>query len=188
MTKDKDKPVYQTDKPRKEIVFHLVNSTNKTFKFKRGTAVARIGSILEENLVSFEKEIKNANLEKEVETEVNVPPEHKEIVDTLLSKNTDVFALKDSELGHTETNPPMQNKRFQLWALGITGYNCKIEWLAGTENTIADYLSRRPNQIEVNKSDNKKTDDEDIEIDISDKAYEINTINSNEIDKEICKL
>ncbi|CAC5388237.1 unnamed protein product [Mytilus coruscus] len=77
---------------------------------------------------------------------------------------------------------PMQNKKIQLWALGITGYNCKIEWLAGTENTIADYLSRRPNRIEVNKSDNKKTDDEDIEIDISDKAYEINTINSNEID------
>ncbi|CAC5415434.1 unnamed protein product [Mytilus coruscus] len=77
---------------------------------------------------------------------------------------------------------PMQNKKIQLWALGITGYNCKIEWLAGTENTIADYLSRRPNRIEVNKSDNKKTDDEDIEIDISNKAYEINTINSNEID------
>ncbi|CAC5369707.1 unnamed protein product [Mytilus coruscus] len=77
---------------------------------------------------------------------------------------------------------PMQNKKIQLWALGITGYNCKIEWLAGTENTIADYLSRIPNQIEVNKSDNKKTDDEDIEIDISNKAYEINTINSNEID------
>ncbi|VDH96240.1 Hypothetical predicted protein [Mytilus galloprovincialis] len=86
-----------------KIPVHLVNSTNKTFKFKRGTAIARIGSILEENLVSFEKEIKNANLEKKVETEVNVLPEHKEIVDTLISKNRDVFALKDSELGHTET-------------------------------------------------------------------------------------
>ena len=39
---------------------------------------------------------------------------------------------------------PMQNKKIQLWALGIAGYNCKIEWLMGTDNTIADFLSRRP--------------------------------------------
>ena len=39
---------------------------------------------------------------------------------------------------------PMQNKKIQLWALGISGYNCKIEYIAGPENTCADLLSRLP--------------------------------------------
>lgn len=71
----------------------------------------------------------------------------------------------------------MQNKKIQLWALNIASYNCKIEWLAGSENTIADYLSRRPK----NKNDETEVDD-DLEIDVNDKAYQINTINSNEFD------
>lgn len=37
---------------------------------------------------------------------------------------------------------PMQNKKIQKWALNLTGYNCKIEYIAGTENTVADMLSR----------------------------------------------
>lgn len=45
-----------------------------------------MGSILEESLVSLRKEIKNVNLETEVDSEVNVHPEHKEIEDPLLSK------------------------------------------------------------------------------------------------------
>jgi len=72
---------------------------------------------------------------------------------------------------------PMQNKKIQLWALNIASYNCKIEWLAGSENTIADYLSRRPKN-----KDDKVIIDENIEVDVNDKAYEISTINSNEFD------
>jgi len=29
---------------------------------------------------------------------------------------------------------PMQNKKIQLWALGIAGYDCNIEYIAGKEN------------------------------------------------------
>ncbi|CAG2215423.1 unnamed protein product [Mytilus edulis] len=47
---------------------------------------------------------------------------------------------------------PQCNKKLQLWALGIASYNCKIEWLAGTDNTIADYLSRRPPGQEGNQN------------------------------------
>ena len=36
----------------------------------------------------------------------------------------------------------MQNKKIQLCALGIGGYNCNIEYIAGKENTCADLLSR----------------------------------------------
>ncbi|VDI83415.1 Hypothetical predicted protein [Mytilus galloprovincialis] len=69
---------------------------------------------------------------------------------------------------------PQCNKKLQLWALGIASYNCKIEWLAGTDNTIADYLSRRPPGQEGNQNQS-----ETIEVDISDKAFQINTLNSN---------
>ena len=39
---------------------------------------------------------------------------------------------------------PMKNKKIQLWSLNISSYACKIEWLPGKTNTMADYLSRRP--------------------------------------------
>lgn len=73
------------------------------------------------------------------------------------------------------------NRKIQLWALCISSYNCKIEWLSGAENTIADYLSRRPK----NKMDDPQTleeinENDNIEMDISNKAYEISTLNSNE--------
>ena len=35
----------------------------------------------------------------------------------------------------------MQNKKIQFWALSIAGYNCTIEYIAGTENVCADLLS-----------------------------------------------
>ena len=30
---------------------------------------------------------------------------------------------------------PMQNKKIKLWALSMAGYNCSIEYIAGTTNT-----------------------------------------------------
>jgi hypothetical protein len=39
---------------------------------------------------------------------------------------------------------PMQNKKIQLWALSIAGYNCKVEYVAGTDSLVADLLSRMP--------------------------------------------
>ena len=66
---------------------------------------------------------------------------------------------------------PMQNKKIQLWALGIAGYNCTIEYIAGVENTCADLLSRSP--LKENRPS------EDLTPDLSDKAFEINALNSN---------
>jgi hypothetical protein len=36
------------------VPVHLVNTTNTSFKFKRGTAIGRINTVLEENLVCLE--------------------------------------------------------------------------------------------------------------------------------------
>ena len=68
---------------------------------------------------------------------------------------------------------PMQNKKIQLWALGIAGYNCKVEYVAGTDNSCADLLSRMP----LNAND--ALDESDYEPDITDKTYQINALNSN---------
>lgn len=68
---------------------------------------------------------------------------------------------------------PMQNKKIQLWALGISGYNCKVEYISGTENTCADLLSRSP-------SDENDHENDEVVVDISDKTFEVNTLNSNE--------
>ena len=80
---------------------------------------------------------------------------------------------------------PMQNKKIQLWALGIAGYNCKIEYIKGTDSSCADLLSRMPQSAGLTQ------ENDTYEPDISDKAYEINALNSNRFDpKEFasCKL
>ena len=40
------------------------------------------------------------------------------------------------------------NKKIQQWALKLSGYSCRIEYLAGRENTSADLLSQIPKQLE----------------------------------------
>ena len=68
---------------------------------------------------------------------------------------------------------PMQNKKkIQLWALGISGYNCKIQYIADPENTCADLLSRSPS--------NDETMDIAVGPEINDNTYEINMLNSNQ--------
>ena len=68
----------------------------------------------------------------------------------------------------------MQNKKIQLWALGLSGFNCKVEYIEGVQNTCADLLSRSPQESKDNPTDHT------YEPDVSDKAFEINVINSNE--------
>ncbi|MEW8548463.1 MAG: reverse transcriptase domain-containing protein, partial [Candidatus Thiodiazotropha sp.] len=72
---------------------------------------------------------------------------------------------------------PMQNKRIQMWALSIQGYNAVIRYLPGRLNTVADLLSRTPGSKTKASTDEPL---EDVVPDVSDKSYQINTINSNE--------
>ena len=57
---------------------------------------------------------------------------------------------------------PMQNKKVQLWVLGIPGYNCKIEYISGVQITCAVLLFKSPPCAEY------KEDDGEIEVDGSD--------------------
>ncbi len=62
---------------------------------------------------------------------------------------------------------PMQNKKIQLWALGMAGYNCDIEYIAGTTNTCADMLSRLPDDLTQREAPVDTTDD-DMILDVND--------------------
>ena len=70
----------------------------------------------------------------------------------------------------------MQNKKIQHWALRLSGYNCKVEYIKGVQNTCADLLSR------TSQSSESRAEEVQYEPDITDKTFEINAINSNEFD------
>ena len=77
----------------------------------------------------------------------------------------------------------MQNKKIQLWALSIAGYNTQVEYIKGTENHCVDLLSRIPvkkgDKEKLQQSQDGKSTPEDEELDIDDRSLEIGAINSN---------
>ena len=77
---------------------------------------------------------------------------------------------------------PMQNKKIQLWALSMSGYNCLIEYIAGTTNTCADLLSRHPDKINKT-SESQENEDIDSEkvLEVNDNLYEMHIIDSSNI-------
>ena len=68
---------------------------------------------------------------------------------------------------------PMQNKKIQLWALEISGYSCRVEYIESSSNSCADLLSGVPENGTMNSDEGLD------EPDVSDNAYEINELNSN---------
>lgn len=69
---------------------------------------------------------------------------------------------------------PIKNKKIQLWALGISGNNCQIEYIPGTQNTCADLLSRTA----VSEPSSLSPDEE---FEMPDNTLEVNFISSNAI-------
>lgn len=72
----------------------------------------------------------------------------------------------------------MQNKKIQLWALTIAGYNFKVEYITGTSNSCADLLSGVPtNSPEMTIVGDARSADDSVDFD--DRAFEISMLNSN---------
>ena len=81
----------------------------------------------------------------------------------------------------------MQNKKVQLWALSMAGYNCRIEYIPGTTNTCADLLSRKPDDGVAGEQE-LLSDNEEVELDVNDTTFEVNVLNSYEFEpKEFAK-
>lgn len=70
----------------------------------------------------------------------------------------------------------LTNRKIQQWAIKLSGYNCRIEYLAGRDNTWADLLSRIPRALEEESVD--------IMPEVDDRAYHINVINSQKIGRQ----
>lgn len=75
---------------------------------------------------------------------------------------------------------PMTNKRIQMWALSIAGYNCKIEYIPGSQNTCADLLSRHPLNVKSSETEGQIDNEQGIQTDVSDNCYQVNILDSNQ--------
>lgn len=73
---------------------------------------------------------------------------------------------------------PMQNKKIQLWALSMAGYNCQIEYISGASNTCADLLSRVPDS--PTSQNVPGVLDDDVCLDVNENAFKVNVIDSSQ--------
>ena len=81
----------------------IVNNTNKFIKLYRHGLLAKLLGI-QNNVASVNSVIQNKNCETKLDLkDLDVPEQYKSKVEKLVLKNQDLFASKDSELGHTDT-------------------------------------------------------------------------------------
>ena len=76
----------------------------------------------------------------------------------------------------------IKNKRVALWSLSIAAYNCRIEYLPGSTNSVADLLSRVPKDPNLPSGTGSSAEESLPEI--NDKTFEIGIINSNQFTPE----
>ena len=65
----------------------------------------------------------------------------------------------------------------------MSGYNCTIEYIAGTTNTCADFLSRYPDNVKKTSGDQncEEVVDQTV-LDVNDNLYEINVLDSTQFE------
>ena len=76
----------------------------------------------------------------------------------------------------------IKNKRIALWSLSIAAYKCRIEFLEGSKNSVADLLSKVPKDPNLPSEIGSSAEESLPEID--DKTYQIGIINSNQLPPE----
>ena len=77
---------------------------------------------------------------------------------------------------------PMQNKKIQMLALSMSGYNCSIEYIEGATNTCADLLSRHPDKVNGTQNSDEEVGKDQTVLDVNDNLFEINVLDSNQFD------
>ena len=76
----------------------------------------------------------------------------------------------------------IRNKRIQQWALAIAGYDCEIQYIKGSMNNVADFLSSTPVQVGAENQSLTENASGNEEPQIDDRYLEVNVINSDKID------
>ena len=81
----------------------IVNNTDKFIKIYTHGMLANISGI-QNNVASVNSVIQNKNCETKLDLkDLYVPEQYRSKIEKLVLKNQDLFASKDSELGHTDT-------------------------------------------------------------------------------------
>ena len=80
----------------KKVPMIFVNQSNKNYKIPRGYIVGRITALKQ-------KEISEIQTTQDTKEEIDVPRRFEHSIKRLVSKNNDLFAKKDSDLGVTDT-------------------------------------------------------------------------------------
>ena len=77
-------------------------------------------------------------------------------------------------------NAPSNNKKIQNWMLQLSAYNCRIEHIKGTDNAMADMLSRAPeaSQQKQDREDHSRKETAEVTSDVPDQTYNIGTLDS----------
>ena len=84
------------------LLILVVNNTNKIIKIHRHGLIAKITGI-QNNVTCINSVIKDNKLKGKKMKVLDVPEEYRSRIEKLFLQNKNLFASKDSELGHTET-------------------------------------------------------------------------------------
>ena len=76
----------------------------------------------------------------------------------------------------------MQNKKIQMLALSMSGYNCSIEYIEGATNACADLLLRHPDKVNETQNSDEEVDKDQTVLDVNDNLFEINVLDSNQFE------
>ena len=87
------------------IQIMVVNHTNQTIRFSKECVIAKIETIDNDSMQDVNSVVKQNRIKETCDwtTDVHVPEEPKKTITNFLKTNHDLFAVKDSDLGHTDT-------------------------------------------------------------------------------------
>ena len=96
--------IYKLKGSRKLPVM-IVNTINKPLTYKRNCPVARVENVTDQNSKNINEVIseKGGNITNNLESEIKAPKVHMLTIQSLINQNTELFAAKASDLGHTDT-------------------------------------------------------------------------------------
>lgn len=87
------------------IPIMIVNNTNRTVRLSKGCMIAKVDKTNQVHINSLDS-VNRRSSQTDVQdwmTDVDVPQDHRSTIVNFLKKHHDLFASKDSELGHTDT-------------------------------------------------------------------------------------
>ena len=82
----------------------VVNETNRHLKIYRHGLIARLSPVNESNIIDTCSVIKNGSTDNKIDLkDLHVPERYRNRIEMLVLKNKNLFASKNSKLGHTDT-------------------------------------------------------------------------------------